>query len=49
MTSVIQQTYCVVLLYYITLCYVKPSNTALDPVTKIIAHFYIDFTSRFIK
>jgi len=27
------------------LCYVKTSNIVLDPVTKIIVHFYIDFTS----
>jgi len=31
------------------LCYVKTSNIALDLVTKIIVHFYIDFTSRFLK
>ena len=28
---------------------VKTSNITLDPVTKIIVHFYIDFTSRFLK
>jgi len=27
----------------------KTSNIVLDPVTKIIVHFYTDFTSRFLK
>jgi len=56
MTTVIQQTYCVLLLllyyilYYIKIiCYVKTSNIVLDLVTKIIVHFCSDFTSRFLK
>ena len=57
MTTVIQQTYCVLLLlllYYILydikiICYVKTSNIVLDLVTKIIVHFCSDFTSRFLK
>jgi hypothetical protein len=31
------------------LCYVKTSNIAPDLVPKITVHFYIDFTSRFLK
>ena len=40
---------CNVITFYIKIIYVKTSNTALDLVTKIIAHFYIDFTSRLLK
>jgi len=50
MTSVIQQTYCVLLLYYIKIIYVMlKSHILLDLVTKIIVHFYIDLTSIFLK
>jgi len=37
------------LLYSNNLYYVQTSNIALDLVTKIIAHFYVDFTSRLLK
>jgi len=35
--------------FYIHSTYVKTSNIVLDLVTKSIVHFYIDFTSRFLK
>jgi hypothetical protein len=31
------------------ICYAKTSNTVLDLASKIIVHFYIHFTSRFLK
>jgi len=37
------------LLYENNLRYEQTSNIVLDLVTKITVHFYIDFTSRFLK
>jgi hypothetical protein len=50
LTSVIQQTYCVlfyIILHQNTLCCVKTSNIVLDLVTTIIVYFYNDFIPRF--
>jgi len=38
----------VLILYFNNLCYVNTSNNVLDPATKIIVHFYTDFTAWFL-